>query len=138
MNYEDVTELAVVVRHRRRVLLRQCQAGERWAGLWDFPRFALSAERSTAIADRLAALTGVQAEIEERLTTLKHGVTRFRITLECYTGRWVASGSGQFPIRWVTPNELLELPLSTTGREISNLLCRGKKKREQLQTGRAR
>src|SRR5262249_40699929 len=39
MNYEDASEVAVVIRHRGRVLVRQCQTGERWAGLWDFPRF---------------------------------------------------------------------------------------------------
>ena len=39
LRYEDVHETAVVVRRRGRVLLRRCAEGERWAGLWDFPRF---------------------------------------------------------------------------------------------------
>ena len=44
---QDITavrEAAVVIRRNGRVLLRQCAEGERWAGLWDFPRFELVAE----------------------------------------------------------------------------------------------
>ena len=44
--YEDVTEVAVVIRRGDRVVLRHCQPGERWAGLWDFPRFAADQRRS--------------------------------------------------------------------------------------------
>ena len=38
-DYEQVHETAVVVRRRGKVLLRRCGPDERWAGLWDFPRF---------------------------------------------------------------------------------------------------
>src|SRR3990172_6150877 len=36
----DVTEAAVAVRSQDAFLLLQRPAGQRWAGLWDFPRFA--------------------------------------------------------------------------------------------------
>jgi A/G-specific adenine glycosylase len=42
----ELTEVAVVVRMKKQVLLRRCQPGERWAGLWDFPRFAWNGEDS--------------------------------------------------------------------------------------------
>ena len=42
--FTELHEAAVVVRRNGRVLVRQCAEGERWAGLWDFPRFALEAE----------------------------------------------------------------------------------------------
>src|SRR5207247_568055 len=41
-----VHEAAVLVRRGRDVLVRACQPGERWAGLWDFPRFALDGDTS--------------------------------------------------------------------------------------------
>jgi len=44
-------EAAVIVRRNDRVLLRRIPEGQRWAGLWDFPRFPLSAE----LAERAAA-----------------------------------------------------------------------------------
>jgi len=125
-NYEEIREIAVVVRRGRRVLIRQCEPGERWAGLWDFPRFAGSRDQ---IAANVAALTGLRVEPAERLATLKYGVTRFRITLDCYkatlrsTRSWRRSESCPAPpIRWVLPNELADLPLSVTGRKLAQLL----------------
>ena len=42
---QAVREAAVVVRRGGRVLLLRHPDGGRWAGLWDFPRFALEASR---------------------------------------------------------------------------------------------
>ncbi|MCI0357306.1 MAG: A/G-specific adenine glycosylase [Planctomycetaceae bacterium] len=124
--YELVREIAVVVRRGRKVLVRQCQPGERWAGLWDFPRFAGSRDE---IAPQVAALTAVDVEPGERLVTLKHGVTRFRITLECYAAtcntnpkRQRGNSKSSAAVRWVLPSQLAALPLSTTGRKLAQLV----------------
>lgn len=124
-----VREAAVVVRNNGAVLLRQCGAGERWQGLWDFPRFELEAEGPLFVRDELAAKvreqTGVLVEPEGLIKTLKHGVTRFRITLECYRARRVGgrvSSSADQPVGWKRIDELDALPLSTTGRKIALLV----------------
>ena len=56
---------AVIVRRRGRVLLLRWPEGERFAGLWDFPRFAITSQRPTdihrEIAENVLALTGVVA-----------------------------------------------------------------------------
>jgi A/G-specific adenine glycosylase len=119
--YEEVTEVAVVVRRGRQVLVRQCQPGERWAGLWDFPRFVANGDVPASVLKQ----TGVAIESAEKLTKLKHGVTRFRITLEVFEAqakqarRHARNGKG--PIRWVSVEELATLPLSVTGRKIARL-----------------
>jgi A/G-specific adenine glycosylase len=125
-NYEEVTEIAILVRHRQRVLVRKCQPGERWAGLWDFPRFAGTADDAPT---RVAALAGVDISLGPHLTTLKHGVTRFRITLECYEATCVSipkrPRGGSTPtaeVRWHSPSELAALPLSVTGRKLAQVL----------------
>lgn len=125
-NYEEVREIAVVVRRGRRVLVRQCQPGERWAGLWDFPRFAGARDEIVA---NVAALTGLHVEPTERLATLKHGVTRFRITLDCYEATTRSTRIQKRrescpapPLRWVLPAELADFPLSVTGRKLAQLL----------------
>src|SRR5690606_19057691 len=93
--YEDLTEAAIVIRRGRTVLVRQCARGERWAGLWDFPRFGVEASELLALNDEIqaktAALTGVAILPQERLATIKHGVTRYRITLHCYAARYVSA-----------------------------------------------
>jgi A/G-specific adenine glycosylase len=124
--YEDVLEAALVVRRNGSVLLRCCGPDERWAGLWDFPRFPVRRRSGKALAAeaarRASELTGQHIELGKHLTTIKHGVTRYRITLLCHEARWLAGGDGRDDLRWVDPQELDQYPLSVTGRRISRLL----------------
>ncbi len=126
--YEDVTELAVVIGRGFQVLLRHCQPGDRWAGLWDFPRFRAASETTTdqAIASGVLQATGLDVKVGKHLATIKHSVTRFRITLECYEAELLSRTSGSkltsSTLRWVPISRLLEYPLSASGRKISNLV----------------
>ena len=127
--YTALREAAVVIRHRGRVLVRQCAEGERWAGLWDFPRFEIENEgplfAREEIIEKVRRQTGVTCAPGELVKTLKHGVTRYRITLDCYRAAYVAgrvrSDNGA-AVRWVAAAELVELPLSTTGRKMAELV----------------
>lgn len=129
--FTDLREAAIVVRNGRRVLVRQCPVGERWAGLWDFPRFGVECEgpllAEQELAGKVQALTGVACRVEGLLKTLKHGVTRYRITLDCYqarrTGGRVRSTKDN-PVRWVDLATLGELPLSVTGRKLAKLVAK--------------
>jgi A/G-specific adenine glycosylase len=123
--YTEVREAAVIVRKNGSVLMRQCGREERWAGLWDFPRFAVEAEgplfTNDEIVSKLIDQTGIECTPGEVLKTLRHGVTRFRITLNCYAGKFV-SGRVNRNSRWIAINRLARLPLNTTGRKIANLV----------------
>jgi A/G-specific adenine glycosylase len=107
-----VRQAAVVVWREGNVLLRRCQPGERWAGLWDFPRFDIAVDGDSAtngtksngasrgntklspqIAQGVSRLTGVRVRVGRRLTTLEHTVTRFRITLDCHEARYIGDGA---------------------------------------------
>lgn len=137
---EDVHEAAVVVVHRGKVLLRQCGDGERWAGLWDFPRFALNGfeggkwkvegGRYAHIIEGVRQMTDIAVTAPAHFTKLRHGVTRFRITLDCFVAQCATgklrqsqtkSQNGDRKLRWVKPNELEEFPLSVTGRKLARL-----------------
>jgi A/G-specific adenine glycosylase len=124
---EAVTEAAVVIRRRGAVLLRQRQEGERWAGLWDFPRYAIQT-RSNDVAGEIASAVretaGLTIQPTRHLATLRHGVTRFRITLHCWEARLLSGRtSGKHDrMEWIRPGELPDYPLSVTGRKISRLL----------------
>jgi A/G-specific adenine glycosylase len=143
---EQVREAAVVIRHRRKVLLVQRAAGQRWAGLWDFPRFALAAEANAAVQQELieAVDRHCNLRIEPRalLATLRHGVTRFRITLYVFNATLQRNraraecpneqphsenhnGDIRRPFadqRWVAIGDLAQYALSTTGRKAAQLL----------------
>jgi A/G-specific adenine glycosylase len=126
--FEEVHEVAVIVRRRGRVLLMKRGDGGRWAGLWDFPRFPLETEHPTAcrkeLIDGVRRLTGVTVIPGELLKTLRHGVTRFRITLDCFAAEYVSEKKGESPaeFKWVPPADLAEYPLSTTGRKMAGII----------------
>jgi A/G-specific adenine glycosylase len=74
---------------------------------------------------KVAAQTGIKCEPQSVFKTLKHGVTRFRITLDCYDATYVsgrARGSNGVTIRWIPLAELPALPLSTTGRKLARFI----------------
>ena len=126
---EEVREVAVVVWRGDKILLRKRTHGERWAGLWDFVRFPSADQAdgrgSRALIDRIRAQCGLNVHLRENIATLKHGVTRFRITLDCYNAR-CASGKVNLATgtwRWVRPDQLKKYALSTTGRKLAGMLA---------------
>lgn len=127
VQFTDLHEATVIVARGEKVLVRQCAEGERWAGLWDFPRFEVEAEgplfAQKELANKVHAQTGIHCEPGTRFKTLKHGVTRFRITLDCYHARHTGGRlKPRSTTKWLSVEELADLPLSATGRKIARLL----------------
>ena len=124
---ESRHEVALIVRRRGRVLLLRRPEGQRWAGLWDFPRYlvhaANPADVATELANHVRRQLDITIEVGDRLATLRHGVTRFRITLDCYEAKYLSAakteaGGPAVETRWLHPGELVQYPLSTTGRKL--------------------
>jgi A/G-specific adenine glycosylase len=66
------------------------------------------------------ALTGIHVRVGPPLDVIKHAVTRYRITLTCYTADFLGGQLREIDgCRWVLPTELKEYPLSTTARRLS-------------------
>jgi A/G-specific adenine glycosylase len=127
IKFTNLREAAVVISKNGQVLVRQCGPDERWAGLWDFPRFQTAAEGPHYVHEELIAKvreqTGVIVKPGRLLTTIKHGVTRYRITLDCYAAAFKSGRVTSIKtVRWICRGELNELPLSTTGRRLANLV----------------
>jgi A/G-specific adenine glycosylase len=125
--FEEVREAAALVRRGKRVLVIQWPEGRRWAGLWDFPRFPIHRTRPAEIhrelVENVRELTGVTIRPGERVKTLRHGVTRFRITLDCYEAQYVSDGrKTALPRKWLRAEELEQYPLSTTGRKLARFI----------------
>ncbi|MHB8898559.1 MAG: A/G-specific adenine glycosylase [Thermoguttaceae bacterium] len=127
--FQDLHEVALIVRRRGRVLLLRRPEGGRWAGLWDFPRYQMDHQDGpdllAALRNRLCAETGIDAIPETHQKRLRHGVTRFRITLDCYCARFVgtAEPTANVPVyQWVAPDRLGDFPLSATGRKLARLI----------------
>ena len=139
MVYESINETVVLIAKpspmhaTAKVLIRVCQPGERWAGLWDFPRFKIDPQESqTSVHDlggqldeQIAALTGLSGERVDTGINIRHAVTRYRISLSCLAllnprGRLRRIAEESF--RWVGIQDLADVPMSVTGRKIADRL----------------
>jgi A/G-specific adenine glycosylase len=121
--HEDVEEVGVVVRRGRRVLVVQRPPNGRWASLWEFPHAPLrDGETHRQAAVRLLnESTGIAVYPGKEIVTLRHGITRYRITLVCLAaarrrGRFHSGVYSQG--RWVEPAELLRYPVSAPQRRL--------------------
>ena len=146
----EVTEATVAIRDAAgAVLLRRRGDDERWAGLWDFPRFEPPAELTAEVppvpadprqrtlplgdaagplrgwlADAVREQTGVRCDVGEPTLEITHGVTRFRIRLLCCLGeRTGGRRRAGAELRWARPTALRDLPLSKTGRRFATRLA---------------
>ncbi len=123
----EVREAAVVVRRADRVLLTLRPEHSRWANLWEFPHAELRAgESAEGGADRVVAeLTGMRAMRGPELMTIRHGVTRFRITLVCFEAEY-AGGEFASPFYreglWLPPRDLAQYPVSAPQRRLARHL----------------
>ena len=124
-----VRQVAVVIRRGGKCLLRQCDSGERWGGLWDVARFELTSDHRLAdVPGSIRNQTGLAIELGEKQFTLRYGVTRYKIDLHCYEATCIQGrlGSSTDSIwAWVPLRSLVDLPLNVTARQIVKRLCRG-------------
>src|SRR5262249_37167326 len=100
----------------------------RWAMMWEFPHGPLQdGERHEDAAARLAAeLTGLRVRLGPELLTLRHGITRFRITVVCFEAAH-AGGRFRSPFYrrglWLTRARLAASPVSAPRRLLARALA---------------
>jgi A/G-specific adenine glycosylase len=123
----QVRESAVVVQRKGQVLLVQRPEGGRWAGMWEFPHGPLQdgEEHEDAAERLLPELTGIAAKRGPEILTVRHGITRFQITMVCFEADHV---SGKFRSAfytrgvWLKPAELAAYPVSSPQRRLARAL----------------
>lgn len=93
------THALVIVRHNNKYLLRKNPIGQWWQGLWDFPRIDVTQQLAIApngnsiakdpswIDSLFECQLGLSIQAQNLETVLKHAVTRYRITLNCFRAR---------------------------------------------------
>jgi A/G-specific adenine glycosylase len=129
-----VQESAIVIRRAGRMLLVQRPAGGRWANMWEFPHGALlEGETHETAATRLAHdLAGIETGEPVEVARIKHGVTRYQITLVCFESEWEG---GEFRSdfyvcdKWVSAAELASYPVSAPQRKLAKTLGEQRQRR---------
>ena len=109
---------AFVIEHRGRFLVRQRPAGVVNALLWEFPNAEVF-RPAFALRKLVKAELGFAPGALKRLCTVKHSITRYRITLEAYRGEMrngtVKAAPGS---RWLRLKEMSQLTFASAHRRI--------------------
>jgi A/G-specific adenine glycosylase len=120
---ELIAEVGVVVRRDNRVLLVQRPTTGRWANMWEFPHVPVEPHESPeGAAGRLLEEIGINARLGGEIMTLRHSVTRFRITLVCLEAcyRDGCFGSRLYRTgRWLRPEQASAYPVSAPQRRLA-------------------
>jgi len=124
---QDVRELALIIHKNDNVLLVQRPAVGRWAKMWEFPHREWPASESLeAAASLLLKSLGMKASPGAEFETVRHGVTRYRICLCCWSAQWT---EGEFwsetyaAAKWIHPSELAQYALSSPQRRLAKLVA---------------
>lgn len=137
---EAVREVAIVIRKRNQVLLVQRPPAGRWANMWEFPRLPTEKRETVeSAAERiLSEVLGIKAELGAELLTIRHCVTRFRITLVALEAKFL-SGVVRMDYyqdaRWLEPSALSEYPVSSPQRRLARELARPNRQRPLFKKG---
>lgn len=99
--------IAFVVRRGDKLLVHQRPEGIVNAHLWELPNAEIQFDESEPV---VAAATALQLKLNnvEPLGIVRHSITRYRITLECFTAKAI----GKIPKStgvWISTNELKDL-----------------------------
>lgn len=111
---------AFVLRQQDRYLAVQRPRDGVNGGLWEFPSVEMKQNGSNGQAP-VSRVAGLGVRDARLLGSVRHSITRYRITMDVYCAKPNRSGNGEGK-RWVTLAQLKRLPLSAAHRRIANML----------------
>jgi len=121
--------VAFVSEAHGRFFVRQRPAGVVNAHLWEFPNAEIPQGR-TNLEEAARRVLGATPASLEPLCTLRHSITRYRITLEVF---WATrSGSGVRKAGWLQRSQLARLPFCSAHKKILGKLGIGNRRRPPI------
>ncbi len=108
-----ITMVSGVLQHQGKIYIQKRLPDDVWPNLWEFPGGRLEEDETPeqALVREYREETDFAIHGLEKITTIRHSFTRYRVTLHCYLCR--LRGSGTEPAlhaaqeyRWAGPEEL--------------------------------
>jgi A/G-specific adenine glycosylase len=110
--------IAFAIEHNGKYLVQQRPADVVNAHLWEFPNLEVTGtEPDTTTA--FQKLFGVKPKTIQPLRTVKHSITRYRITLEAFFVS-LAKRPGKTDGRWLTPDEFDTVAFSSAHKKLAS------------------
>jgi len=119
--------VAVIWNNDGQILIDQRRQNGLLGGLWEFPGGKIEPGETVVecIRREIREELGIEIEVGDRLITVDHAYTHFRVTLNVHHCQWV-SGEPQplecDQVRWVTLAEMDEYPFPKANMEIIEAL----------------
>ncbi|WP_461211511.1 A/G-specific adenine glycosylase [Desulfocurvus sp. DL9XJH121] len=129
---KDIIPLTIatgVLVHQGRVFIQRRRDDDVWGGLWEFPGGCVEQDETPeqAVVREYDEETGFKVRTAGHIRTLRHGYTRYRVTLHCYflaaeegLGEPTLTEATQY--RWVRPEELGEYAFPAGHRKLIDSL----------------
>ncbi len=132
----DITHVTVatgLLRHPQRpdeIFVQKRRDDDVWPGLWEFPGGCVEAGESPdrAVEREFAEETGLTVRAREPIAVIRHGYTRFRVTLHCFWCEYV-SGPADAPalteasaFRWTPEKRLGDFAFPAGHRKLVDML----------------
>lgn len=112
--------VVAVIEHRGRVWVRQRLAEDVNGGLWEFPNVEVAPGKDGAEGVLRRALGDGLLAMREPLVTVRHAITRYRVTQRAILAEW---GGGRRSVPggglWCGVEEIEALPMSSAHRKIA-------------------
>lgn len=125
-----VREVAVAIRNGAgEVLVGRRPPHGCWAGMWEFPHGELErGEDAETAAARLAVESvALRVRVGPQFAVVRHTITRYSVIVSAFearAGRGKPSSAFFDDLRWVTPQDLADLPTGTPQRKLFRELLR--------------
>ncbi|PIR01326.1 MAG: A/G-specific adenine glycosylase [Nitrospinae bacterium CG11_big_fil_rev_8_21_14_0_20_45_15] len=118
---------AAVLFQNGKVYIQQRVENGLMAGLWEFPGGKIEEGESPeeCIVREIREELGPEMEIEEKMTTIRHSYTQFRVTLHVFKGRLLSDNITPTACqswKWVLPKKLVDYPFPSANVKIIKLL----------------
>lgn len=120
---------AGVIRNRGRILIARRKEQGLLGGLWKFPGGKQEAGESLeeCLQRELQEELNIQVAVGEKLTSINHAYTHFRITLHVFFCRWIGGRPeplGCAQLKWIRPKELTRYAFPKADYRVIELLLK--------------
>jgi A/G-specific adenine glycosylase len=109
--------VAIIARKGECLLARQRPAGVLNAELWEFPNVEVCSKRAN-MKQLLGSDLGITLPQLEPFCTIRHSITRYRITLEVFQTKSDHLAEAIKGCQWLTMKALLRLPFASAHRKV--------------------
>jgi A/G-specific adenine glycosylase len=135
MTITEIQEVAVVVRNGNRVLIaKRPPNAKRWSNMWEFPQAEVNGDSTHEQAGRkwLKKSLGMTVQCGTEITSVRYGVTRFRLNLTVIEAKVVSKivNPIEYPTAvWVESSVLKTYPMSTAQRRVAVIVAAATRQR---------